>query len=104
MNHAVIGSSSMNRAFCWHKSINRGINCFLQYFPSPSIESRLENFESVVFAQYLETQETNLENFKLTPFPFQMARSPSILILLLALASALQPQELSIEDIVNGKS
>jgi len=33
-----------------------------------------------------------------------MLRNLSILILLLALASALQPKELSLEDIVKGKS
>ena len=46
------------------------------------------------------TRETSLEI--LSSIRFQMLRNLSILILLLALASAVKPQELSIQDIVKG--
>ena len=88
---ALIGCSSKKRAFRWHKNINRGIRFILVY----SIFSRDQ--ESAVYAPYARTNLGISSSIW-----FQMLRSLPILILLLALASAIKPQELSIEDIVKG--
>ena len=94
---AMIGYSNIRRAFRWHKNIYRGI----RFIPVLSIAFHRVEIKRTLKALHMRhTQVTSLEIS--SSIRFQMLRSPSILILLLALASAVKPQELSIEDIVKG--
>lgn len=92
----------MNRAFRWLYNINLGIK-FAAILSTVvyRVDVAIKRTSKAWYA--IPETETKKKIEISTSLQFQMLGSHSILILFLALASALQPQELSIEDIVKGR-
>ena len=94
---ALIGCCNIKRAFRWLKNINRR-TIFIAILSIAFHRVEIKRTFQALFTR--NRQETNFEIS--SSICFQMLRSLSILILLLALASTVKPQELSIHDIVKG--